>query len=229
MLSVESIDAAYDESTVLRGVSIQADKNQVICILGRNGVGKSTLIKSIMGVLKVQEGRLTFNDKDITKTVPAKRAHAGMSYVPQGREIFSSLTVEENLLLGLEANPNKKTNIFETIYGYFPVLKEMKGRKGGDLSGGQQQQLAIGRALAAEPSLLLLDEPAEGIQPNIVEDIQQVIVDLKQNTDTAMILVEQNIEFARAVGDYFYVMDRGRIMFEGPELLQEELEEYLSI
>ncbi|RKD71232.1 urea ABC transporter ATP-binding protein [Sinobaca qinghaiensis] len=229
MLSVDRIDAAYDESTVLRGVSINAKKNQVTCILGRNGVGKSTLIKSIMGVLKVQEGRLTFNDKDITKAIPAKRARAGMSYVPQGREIFSSLTVEENLLLGLEANQNKKTDIFETIYRYFPVLKEMKNRKGGDLSGGQQQQLAIGRALAAEPALLLLDEPAEGIQPNIVEDIQQVIIDLKQNTETAMILVEQNIEFARSVGDYFYVMDRGRIMFEGPELVQEELEQYLSI
>ncbi|WP_018924830.1 urea ABC transporter ATP-binding subunit UrtE [Salsuginibacillus kocurii] len=229
MLALDNVQAGYDESMILHDVTFRLSENQVVCVLGRNGVGKSTLIKTIMGVLQAEQGRIDFAGEDITKTKPAERAHKGISYVPQGREIFSNLSVEENLTLGLETNPNPSLALFKNIYQYFPVLKEMKKRNGGDLSGGQQQQLAIGRALAAEPNLLLLDEPAEGIQPNIVDAIQDVIIDLKKNTETAMVLVEQDIPFAESVGDYFYVIDRGRIMYEGEELDRERAEAYLSL
>lgn len=226
---MQDVESGYDESMVLRDVSIKVKQNQVICILGRNGVGKSTLIKTIMGVLKVQGGTIVFEDKELTKSSATTRSKAGIGYVPQGREIFTTLTVYENLLLGFESNPNKNKEIINKVYKYFPVLQEMKNRNGGDLSGGQQQQLAIGRALIAEPKLLLLDEPAEGIQPNIVEDIQNVILDLKNETKTSMVLVEQDLGFAKAVGDYFYVIDRGTVVFEGSELIDEKVEEYLSI
>jgi urea transport system ATP-binding protein len=180
-------------------------------------------------VLKVQGGTIAFEDKELTKASATIRSKAGIGYVPQGREIFTTLTVYENLLLGFESNPNKNKEIINKVYKYFPVLQEMKNRNGGDLSGGQQQQLAIGRALIAEPKLLLLDEPAEGIQPNIVEDIQNVILDLKNETKTSMVLVEQDLEFAKAVGDYFYVIDRGTVVFEGAELIDEKVEKHLSI
>ncbi|WP_375009340.1 ATP-binding cassette domain-containing protein [Alteribacillus sp. JSM 102045] len=169
----------------------------MVCILGRNGVGKSTLIQAIMGVLKAQNGQILYRESNITRAAPFARARKGIGYVPQGREIFSNLTVYENLILGFESKRDRKTEILKQIYTYFPVLQEMKHRKGGDLSDGQQEQLAIGRALIAEPSLLLLDEPAKGIQPNIVKDIQDVILNIKETTNTSMILVEQSMSFAK--------------------------------
>ncbi|MFB5663624.1 urea ABC transporter ATP-binding subunit UrtE [Alteribacillus sp. HJP-4] len=229
MLQLHQLDAGYGESLVLKDISLHVKNGKVVCILGRNGVGKSTLIKTIIGVLKTSNGEIVYDEKDVTRSAPFVRAKKGMGYVPQGREIFSNLTVYENLILGFEAGKKRSSDVLARIYKYFPILKEMKNRNGGDLSGGQQQQLAIGRALVAEPALLLLDEPAEGIQPNIVQDIQDVILNIKETTDTSMILVEQNISFAREVGDYFYVMDRGRIVFEGPEIIEKEVNRYLSI
>ncbi|MFB4166061.1 ATP-binding cassette domain-containing protein [Alteribacillus sp. JSM 102045] len=185
------------ESLVLKDISLHVQNGKVVCILGRNGVGKSTLIQAIMGVLKAQNGQILYRESNITRAAPFARARKGIGYVPQGREIFSNLTVYENLILGFESKRDRKTEILKQIYTYFPVLQEMKHRKGGDLSDGQQEQLAIGRALIAEPSLLLLDEPAKGIQPNIVKDIQDVILNIKETTNTSMILVEQSMSFAK--------------------------------
>ncbi|MFC5713937.1 urea ABC transporter ATP-binding subunit UrtE [Thalassorhabdus alkalitolerans] len=229
MLQLRELEVAYEESTVIRDISLKVKKGQVVCIMGRNGVGKSTLIKAVIGLLKAKKGSIHFQDKNVTKTSPDKRAKSGMGYVPQGRDIFPYLTVYENLLMGLEGRKNANKKIDNIIYEYFPVLREMKNRKGGDLSGGQQQQLAIARALVAEPDFLLLDEPAEGIQPNIVQAIQNVIIDLKKEGSTSMLLVEQNFDFAQTVGDYFYVVNKGTIVYEGESLIETEVSRYLSV
>ncbi|WP_100397831.1 urea ABC transporter ATP-binding subunit UrtE [Bacillus sp. FJAT-44742] len=229
MLHLRELEVAYEESTVIRDISLKVKKGQIVCIMGRNGVGKSTLIKTVIGLLKAKKGSIHFQDKNVTKTSPDKRAKSGMGYVPQGRDIFPYLTVYENLLMGLEGRKNANKKIDSIIYEYFPVLLEMKNRKGGDLSGGQQQQLAIARALVAEPDFLLLDEPAEGIQPNIVQAIQKVIIDLKKEGSTSMLLVEQNFDFAQTVGDYFYVVNKGTIVYEGESLIETEVSRYLSV
>ncbi len=230
MLKLSKLEVAYDGSTVIRDVSLTVEPGKVVCLMGRNGVGKSTIMKTIMGVLQPVNGSISYSGDEVTKKNATYRARKGLGYVPQGREIFPQLTIYENLLLGLEARAKKDEIIDEKIYEYFPVLKEMKDRRGGDLSGGQQQQLAIARTLVAEPSCLLLDEPTEGIQPNIVADIQEVIKDIKRNqVDTSILLVEQSFDFAKSVADYFYVMDKGRIVYEGETLIQEEVNQYLSV
>ncbi|WP_088103195.1 urea ABC transporter ATP-binding subunit UrtE [Halalkalibacter urbisdiaboli] len=230
MLQLKQVEVAYDESTVIRDVSMTVKPGQVVCLMGRNGVGKTTLMKAIMGVLTSKNGQIIYEDEEITKKNPTHRAKKGFGYVPQGREIFSHLTVYENILIGLEARNDKKRHVDPVIYDYFPVLKEMKDRRGGDLSGGQQQQLAIARALVSDPKFLLFDEPTEGIQPNIVADIQNVIKDIKQNKkDTSILLIEQSFDFAQSVADYFYIIDKGRVVYEGEELVEEEVSRYLAV
>jgi urea transport system ATP-binding protein len=231
MLSVQQLEAGYGESIILRDISIRVSKGQVVCIMGRNGVGKTTLVKSIMGILKAKKGTISYMDKDMTKNPPYKRAKAGIGYVPQGREIFAQLTVKENLLLGLEACPVVPNEIPPEAIEKFPVLPTMYNRRGGDLSGGQQQQLAFARALASKPDLLLLDEPTEGIQPSIVQDIQDVIRSIKQQGNTAIMLVEQSIDFVRSVADYFYILEKGSVVAEGEiaELDEGKVNQHLVV
>ncbi|OXS76657.1 urea ABC transporter ATP-binding subunit UrtE [Domibacillus enclensis] len=216
MLAIRSIQAGYDESMVLNDVSIQAEVGKVTAVLGRNGVGKSTLIKTIAGLLKPAAGSVEWMGERIEKKAPELRARSGIAYVPQGREIFPSLTVEENLLLGLEALPKKeRKGLPPQIFEWFPVLEEMMHRKGGDLSGGQQQQLAIARAIVGKPKMLLLDEPMEGIQPSIVQLIQDVIVDIASREEMGIILVEHSLDLAFACADYYYILDHGIVVSEG--------------
>ncbi|OLN23031.1 urea ABC transporter ATP-binding subunit UrtE [Domibacillus antri] len=216
MLTVESIRAGYDESVVLNDVSIQAEVGKVTAVLGRNGVGKSTLIKTIAGLVKPSAGSVEWMGDKMEKKAPELRARSGIAYVPQGREIFPSLTVEENLLLGLEALPKKeRTGIPKQVFEWFPVLLEMMHRKGGDLSGGQQQQLAIARAIVGKPKMLLLDEPMEGIQPSIVQLIQDVIIEIAASQEMGIILVEHSLDLAFACADYYYILDHGTIVSEG--------------
>ncbi len=214
MLEIAGLSACYGQSQILKNVSMNIKKGQVVCLLGRNGVGKSTFLKSIMGHVKTPEGSIKLDGVEITKKPTYGRAVQGISYVPQGRDIFPQLTVYENLLLGLERNKSKKFPD-ESIFTLFPVLKTMLKRKGGDLSGGQQQQLAIARALVSEPQMLLLDEPTEGIQPSIIQDIARVIIKLKNSGNITMLIIEQYLEFVLEVADYFYVMDKGSIVMEG--------------
>lgn len=216
MLIVESIRAGYDESMVLNDVSVQAEIGKVTAVLGRNGVGKSTLIKTIAGLVKPAAGSIDWMGSKIEKKAPELRARSGIAYVPQGREIFPALTVEENLLLGLEALPKKeRKDLPAQIFDWFPVLHEMMHRKGGDLSGGQQQQLAIARAIVGKPKMLLLDEPMEGIQPSIVQLIQDVIVDIASKQEMGIILVEHSLDLAFACADYYYILDHGTVVNEG--------------
>lgn len=231
MLSVHQLEAGYGESIILRDISIQVNKGQVVCIMGRNGVGKTTLVKSIMGILKAKKGSITYMDDDMTKKPPYKRAKAGIGYVPQGREIFAQLTVKENLLLGLEACRFVPSEIPPQAIEKFPVLPTMYERRGGDLSGGQQQQLAFARALVSQPDLLLLDEPTEGIQPSIVQDIQEVIRSIKRQGSTAILLVEQSIDFVRSVADYFYILEKGSVVAEGKisELEESMVRQHLVV
>ncbi|CAM4517538.1 urea transport system ATP-binding protein [Paenibacillus endophyticus] len=231
MLAVQQLEAGYGESVILRDVSLKVKRGQVVCLLGRNGVGKTTLMKSIMGLLKAREGSVTYNGKDLTKKAPGLRAKSGIGYVPQGREIFAQLSVYENLLLGLEASRVKVSTVPEEAIAKFPVLPTMYERRGGDLSGGQQQQLAFARALAARPEVLLLDEPCEGIQPSIVDDIRDVIRSIKADGQTAVLLVEQSLDFVKSVGDYFYVLEKGAVVWEGSlESLDDEvIRKYLTV
>ncbi|WP_308637030.1 urea ABC transporter ATP-binding subunit UrtE [Paenibacillus silvisoli] len=231
MLAVQQLEAGYGESVILRQVTLQVRPGQVVCLLGRNGVGKTTLMKSIMGILKARRGTVTYKGTDLTKRAPGERAKKGIGYVPQGREIFPQLTVFENILLGLEAAKEKKRAIPESAIAKFPVLPEMYGRRGGDLSGGQQQQLAFARALASEPDLLLLDEPCEGIQPSIVDDIRDVIRSIKADGKTSILLAEQSLEFVKSVGDYFYILEKGSIAWEGAlsDLNDEVIRHYLTV
>ena len=216
MLNVSAINQFYGGSQILRDVSLNVPMGACTVLLGRNGVGKTTLLKCLMGVLPVKTGKMTLDNKDITTLTPYTRAEMGMAYVPQGREIFSRLTVEENLLMGLAVLKGKSASkIPEDVYEMFPVLKEMLHRRGGDLSGGQQQQLAIARALVSKPKLLILDEPTEGIQPSIIKDIERVIRMLSQRGDMAILLVEQYYDFAEALADHYLVMSRGQVVKQG--------------
>ncbi|MBK1681264.1 urea ABC transporter ATP-binding subunit UrtE [Rhodocyclus tenuis] len=214
MLSVDNLHQAYGGSHILRGVSFEVETGKVTTLLGRNGVGKTTLLKSLMGLVKTKSGSITLNGQDITHAPPHLRVAAGIGYVPQGREIFPRLTVEENLLMGLATKPGK-TPIPPRIFEMFPVLKQMLHRRGGDLSGGQQQQLAIGRALAMGPKLLILDEPTEGIQPSIIKDIERAIRMLAQSGEMAILLVEQYYDFAESLADEYLLMERGEFIMRG--------------
>jgi urea transport system ATP-binding protein len=215
MLAVSELNHYYGGSHTLRDVGFAVPAGSCTALLGRNGVGKSTLLKCIMGVLPVRSGVIRFNGEDITGLPPHARARRGIAYVPQGREIFPRLTVEENLLTGFSASMQRAAPIPDGIYGMFPVLKEMRHRRGGDLSGGQQQQLAIARALLTRPKLLILDEPTEGIQPSIIKDIERVIRSLAQDGDMAILLVEQYYDFARSLADHYVVMTRGAVVQTG--------------
>ena len=214
MLEVKKINQYYGGSHILRNVSIQAHLGKVTVVLGRNGVGKTTLLKSLMGLVAIKTGSIEFDGKPIHKDTPYQRARAGIGFVPQGREIFARLTVEENLRMGL-AYKSASTPIPAELYELFPVLKQMLNRRGGDLSGGQQQQLAIARALAAKPKLLILDEPTEGIQPSIIKDIGRVIRMLADRGNMAILLVEQYYDFAQELADNYVVMERGAVLASG--------------
>ena len=216
MLQVNELNQYYGGSHILRGVTFDARPGEVTCLLGRNGVGKTTLLKCLMGLIPARSGTVTWQEKNITHRKPHQRVQAGIAYVPQGREIFPRLTVEENLLLGLSRFSSREARAApEEIYTLFPVLKEMKQRRGGDLSGGQQQQLAIGRALASRPQLLILDEPTEGIQPSVIKEIGQVIAQLARRGDMAILLVEQFYDFAAELADNYLLMSRGSIIQRG--------------
>ena len=214
MLEVSSINQYYGGSHILRDVSLHASAGQVTVVLGRNGVGKSTLLKSIMGLVPIKSGSITLAGQTIDRAAPFDRVRAGVGYVPQGREIFGRLTVQENLAMGLASKP-AGTPLPQQLFEWFPVLHEMRNRRGGDLSGGQQQQLAIARALAAGPKLLVLDEPTEGIQPSIIKDIGRVIRQLASQGDMAILLVEQYYDFARELADNYVVMERGVVRAQG--------------
>ena len=214
MLKLTNINQYYGGSHILRDVSLQATRGKVSVILGRNGVGKTTLLKCLMGLVAIKTGSIEFDGRAIERATPYERARAGMGYVPQGREIFSRLTVEDNLRMGLASKP-AGTPIPAELFELFPVLKQMRQRRGGDLSGGQQQQLAIARALAAGPKLLILDEPTEGIQPSIIKDIGRVIRMLADRGDMAIVLVEQYYDFAQALADDYVVMERGSVLARG--------------
>ncbi len=213
MLEVKNINLYYGAAQALRSVSISAAAGKVTCVLGRNGVGKTSLLRAVVGQYPISGGSIDFGGADITGLKPYERARMGISFVPQGREIFPLLTVEENLRTGFGPLPRQDRNIPDDVFSLFPVLQSMLGRRGGDLSGGQQQQLAIGRALVMRPKLLLLDEPTEGIQPSIIKDISRAITYLRSLGSIAIVLVEQYLDFACELGDNFTVMDRGAVKF----------------
>jgi urea transport system ATP-binding protein len=221
MLEIKNIDVFYGASQALHDVSLSAAQGKVTCILGRNGVGKTSLIRAISGLTAARSGHFTLENQDITKLTTAQRARLGIALVPQGREIFAQLTVQENLETGFAILPRGGRTIPAEIFDLFPVLKSMLHRRGGDLSGGQQQQLAIARALVMRPKLLLLDEPTEGIQPSIIKDIERVIVLLRERGTMAIVLVEQYFDFAKRLADSFIVLDRGRIVQAGDRQVLE--------
>ena len=213
MLEVKDINLFYGAAQALRAVSISAQPGKVMCVLGRNGVGKTSLLRAMVGQYPIASGSIVFDGADITGLKPYERARRGIGFVPQGREIFPLLTVEENLKTGFGPLKREDRSIPDDVFALFPVLDDMLGRRGGDLSGGQQQQLAIGRALVMRPRLLLLDEPTEGIQPSIIKDIGRAIAYLRSLGQIAVVLVEQYLDFARELGDHFAVMDRGAIVY----------------
>jgi len=213
MLDVNAIDLHYGAAQALRGISLKADVGKVTCVLGRNGVGKTSLLRALIGQHPVSAGSISFDGADITRLATVERARRGMAYVPQGREIFPLLTVEENLQTGFAPLPREQRSVPDDVFALFPVLGSMLKRRGGDLSGGQQQQLAIGRALVMRPRLLLLDEPTEGIQPSIIKDIGRAITYLRSLQQIAIVLVEQYLDFAQELGDHLVVIDRGAIVY----------------
>lgn len=231
MLNLQGLNQFYGESHTLWDLDIEIPAGQCTCVMGRNGVGKTTLMQCIMGLLPLKSGSMTYLDQDLARLPAERRAGLGIGFVPQGRQIFPLLTVEENLKIGLPARPDGKRQVPEPIYELFPVLKQMLGRRGGDLSGGQQQQLAIGRALAIDPKLLILDEPTEGIQPNIVHEIGDIVCRLIGELGLTVILVEQKLPFARRVADRFAILDRGRLMASGAmaDLGDDLVRQYLTV
>ncbi len=214
MLNIQQLNQYYGGSHILRNVSFEVPAGKVTTLLGRNGVGKTTLLKTLMGLVPAATGTIRFNERELSDAAPYNRVRAGIAYVPQGREIFPQLTVEENLRMGL-ATKSSRAAIPARIFEMFPVLEQMLTRRGGDLSGGQQQQLAIGRALVMQPKLLILDEPTEGIQPSIIKDIERVIRSLAAAGEMAILLVEQYYDFARALADHYLVMERGEVIARG--------------
>ena len=216
MLKVDNISLYYGAAQALRSVSLSAEPGKVTCVLGRNGVGKTSLLRAMVGQYPISGGSIALEGNDITGLKPYERARAGIGFVPQGREIFPLLTVEENLKTGFGPLKREDRHIPDDVFSLFPVLENMLGRRGGDLSGGQQQQLAIGRALVMRPRLLLLDEPTEGIQPSIIKDIGRALQFLRDEKQMTILLVEQYLDFCREIADDIYVMDRGEIMHSGP-------------
>ncbi|MGE7417228.1 urea ABC transporter ATP-binding subunit UrtE [Methylobacterium tarhaniae] len=231
MLSVETIDLHYGAAQALRGVSLQAEPGKVTAVLGRNGVGKTSLMRAIVGQQPVSKGAVKLDGRDISRLAPYDRARQGIAFVPQGREIFPLLTVKENLETGFAPCKRRDRYVPAEIYDLFPVLKDMLGRRGGDLSGGQQQQLAIGRALVTRPRVLVLDEPTEGIQPSIIKDIGRAIDYLRGKGDMAIVLVEQYFEWARDLCDTYAVMDRGQVVEAGPRsgMVEAQVRRWLSV
>jgi len=233
LIEIKSLNTFYGESHILRDIDLSVKAGEMVCVIGRNGVGKTTLLKSLIGVLKTKSGEINFLGENINRQKPHQRSRKGIAYVPQGREIIPYLTVEENLMLGMESlsgglSKNKKIDNF--IYELFPILKEFLARKGGDLSGGQQQQLSIARALLGEPKLLLLDEPTEGIQPNIILDIENAVTKIISEKGIGVLLVEQHLHFVRQA-DRYYAMQRGGIVASGDssELSKEVISKFLSV
>ena len=231
MLEVKNLSFSYGAVAALHDVSMQMPAGQITCITGRNGVGKTTLIKNIMGLLRPSAGSVRMGETDLTPLPPNRRAKRGVGLVPQGRQIFPKLTVRENLVVGLQARPDGGRSIPDDIYDTFPVLKQMADRRGGDLSGGQQQQLAIARALVGDPTVLLLDEPTEGIQPNIIQQIGEVLRDLATRRNMTVVLVEQYLDFVKEFGQSFYILSRGRVVAGGAtgELTPQMVERHLSV
>jgi urea transport system ATP-binding protein len=231
VLSVRGLKTYYDQSIILRGIDLDVPANKVVTLMGRNGVGKTTTLKAILGLLSSAEGQINFLGRSLNKLATEDRARLGIAYVPQGRHIFPTLTVRENLQTAIIVHGNKAKEQLDFVYELFPVIKEMAKRKGGVLSGGQQQQLAIARALLTCPRLLILDEPTEGIQPSIIDQIEDTIKKLRDSAKISVLLVEQYLDFAKAVSDTFYVMDRGLIVANGPinELSEDIVKKYLTV
>ena len=237
-LTIKGLSVGYGQSLVLTDVALDVPEGQVVCLMGRNGVGKTTLLKAIMGLLNPRAGEIHFGQADLSRWAPHRRARAGFGYVPQGRQIFPYLTVHENLLMGLEAYSGKKgqgkkgrAEAVEKMYVLFPALKTYTKKAAGTLSGGQQQQLALARALVRRPSLLLLDEPTEGIQPSIVQEIEELLHRLREQQETTILLVEQFLDFALGIADYCYVMEKGAIVLEGAarDLDHNLVREYVAV
>ena len=231
LLAVDGLRSGYGGKPILQGIDLAIHAREITAVIGRNGVGKSTLMKTVIGLLPATAGSVRFGGRDIAHQAPHTRARLGIGYVPQGRDVFPRMTVEENLRVGLSIS-GARTGDFEPIYGYFPILKERRRQAAGTLSGGQQQQLAIGRVLVSKPSLLLLDEPSEGIQPSIVQEIARIVVDLNRTTGLTVVLVEQNIDMIRAMARRCYVMDKGRVVTElTPAMLDDAdiVRRYLAV
>jgi len=231
MIEIKGLNQFYGGSHTLWDIDMQIAKGSCTCLMGRNGMGKTTLLRCIMGLLPLNSGQIIYEGQDLTTLPTSSRARIGIGYVPQGREIFSQLTVEENLRTGLAVRKDRLKQVPEHIYEMFPVLKQMARRRGGDLSGGQQQQLAIGRALIIEPSVLILDEPTEGIQPNIVHEIGDVIMRLNKENGLTVLLVEQKLPFARRVATEVRILDKGRLVLSGKigELTDEVVKHHLTV
>jgi urea transport system ATP-binding protein len=231
VLTAENIELYYGASHILRHVGVVAEKGAVTCVLGRNGVGKTSLMRAIVGLQPIRSGRVVWEGEDITALKPYERARRGIALVPQGREIFPRLTVQENLETGFAPLPRTRRRMPEEIFALFPVLRDMLRRRGGDLSGGQQQQLAIARALVTQPRLLILDEPTEGIQPSIIKEIERVIRDLAARGTMAILLVEQYFEFARALAQRYVVMERGEVVLSGEasDMVESDVRRHLTV
>ncbi len=231
MLELKNVDAYYGNSHTLQGVSMKVETGGFVSVLGRNGVGKTTLMRTIMGLMDRSSGSITLDNQEINDKRTDQRALAGIGYVPQGRGILPKFTVRENLKLGTFANSDGKAEISEWVFELFPILKDFLDRQGGNLSGGQQQQLSIARALLTDPKIILLDEPTEGIQPNIVEQIEQVLIDLNQKHKMTVVLVEQNVELARRISQHFVVLDRGSVALSGPidELTENLVQQHMAV
>jgi urea transport system ATP-binding protein len=233
VLEVSDLNVYYGESHILRNVDLSVKPGQMVCLIGRNGVGKTTLLKTVVGLLRQRSGSVELEDRELSRLPPHQRARAGIGYVPQGREIIPQLTVRENLLLGLEARPGglgRHRHIDPLVFELFPVLEKFLARRGGDLSGGQQQQLAIARALLGKPKLLLLDEPTEGIQPSVVLDIERAVRRIIETTGISVLLVEQHLHFVRQA-DWYYAMQKGGVVASGPttDLSKEVIDRFLSV
>lgn len=231
MFELKDIRVNYGKSKIINGISLEIAKGEKLAVMGRNGVGKTTLLKSMIGILSLEEGSITLEDKDISSCMPHERSRLGIAYVPQGREIIPDLTVEENLDLGGYAHTSDLTAQKAKVLEYFPALKAHLKRKGGVLSGGQQQQLAIARALMSDPKILLLDEPTEGIQPNIVAEIATILDRIRKEMDLTLVIVEQNIKFAKKIADHYVILQKGQIVAQGEmeQLKEETINKYLAV
>ena len=232
MLELDGVTAAYDSTPILRDVDLSVDEEEIVGVMGKNGVGKSTLMKTIIGLLEPVDGTITYAGNDVTHDAADERARTGMGYIPQGRDVFPKLTVEQNIRMGETVNADSDVTLYDQVYDYFPILEERAGQQAGTLSGGQQQMLAIARALVSDPDLLLLDEPSEGIQPSIVDQISQDMQDINDDLGTTILFVEQNLGVIREMADRCYAMERGEIVDElGPATLADEsaIAEYLAV